>query len=178
MTLPHLTQWPLWSWASVARFASQSDRWFCPQKLCSRSSPDHFVENVLKWLGAFDLQNCERITVVWVCFSAVQGGSRDPRPPSCRLLLKKAALVQTVFKKTTDLCQSCNLPPDCSWRMCCISFGASFQSAYPLPRYNHNGWLGVKHQVTYILLHITYLLLTIRITLRRQLSYMSRTAFR
>ena len=53
----------------------------------------------------------------------------------------------------------------------------SFQSAYPLPRYNHNGWLGLKHQVTYLLLHITYLLLTMRITLRRQLSYMSWTAF-
>ena len=66
--------------------------WFCPQRLCSRSNPDHLVENVLSWLSAFDVQNCERITVVWVCSSAVQGGSLEPRLKKKREREKKRVI--------------------------------------------------------------------------------------
>ena len=123
MTLPHLTSLlavnfvAFWLWARVARVGSQTDMWFCPKKLCFRSSPDHISDNVIKWLSAFDLHNCEQITVFWVCFSAVRGGCRDP---SSKI---KMDLVQTVKNKTNE--QNRNRKQ----LQTCVNLAASLQTA-------------------------------------------------
>ena len=68
------------------------------RKLIRDSAPkssvlDPIVTTLLQtYLDALDLHNCERITVVWVCSFAVQGGSRGP-PSEKKLMMLSLALL-------------------------------------------------------------------------------------
>ena len=84
-----------------------------PPKLCFRSHPDIFVENVLRCLSAFDLKTYSDVLVPLICRFVNESLLSGSFPLQCKevvvppsfLKRKKKALMQTV-SDPADLCQT------------------------------------------------------------------------